>query len=121
MLGYIIKRLLLLAVVIAGIYVLVQNAPVWQEWANLDRQETGEAGDLSDEADSYKELPASGVPLVQAVLPGTPLPQGVRRLLEKGDAELSSGRFVLYAFPEQLGGRTAPSCTWRSREAISTS
>ena len=106
MLGYIIKRLLLLAVVIAGIYVLVQNAPVWQEWANLDRQETGEAGDLSDEADSYKELPASGVPLVQAILPGTPLPQGVRRLLEKGDAEISSGRFVLYAFPEQLEGRT---------------
>lgn len=106
MLGYIIKRLLLLAVVIAGVYVLVQNAPVWQEWASLGRREADDAGVLSEEADSYKELPASEVPLVQAVLPGTSLPHGVRRLLEKENAELSSGRLVLYAFPGQLGGRT---------------
>ncbi len=103
MIGYLLKRLLVLAVVIAGVYFAVRYSPMLQEWIHSDVavQEDDDAV-LEEGTESYRELPSSDVPFVHAVMPKMALPSGIAKMLEKDEVRLTSGRVVVYTFPDQI-------------------
>lgn len=107
MIGYLFKRILVLIVVIAGVYFAVQYSPMLQKWIHSDVavQEDDDAA-LEEGTESYRELPSSDVPFIQAVMPNTVLPSGIAKMLEKDEVLLSSGRMVVYTFPNQIGENT---------------